>query len=203
MDRSLLQENGRPRWEGYAVAGRQGLFPDGTVPASPHRQEVSFSNSSLLLETAGSRRRSGVRPAGLVPRRGKLPSGREAAGRGGIPAFCLPVLKPRAWRWRPRRPPSCPTPPAPQSGSGKPRGAAQGAGRGQGRGAQATPTRAFKGADPPRPCFPTPRALLRTWPVAFSPRCVVLFLTRNACLGRWKQVWGLWEDRVPCRRGAV
>lgn len=135
MDRSLLQENGRPRWEGYAVAGRQGLFSDGTVPASPHRQEVSFSNSSLLLETAGSRRRSGVRPAGLVPRRGKLPSGREAAGRGGIPAFCLAVLKPRAWRWRPRRPPSCPTPRAPQSGSGKPRGAAQGAGRGAGGGA--------------------------------------------------------------------
>lgn len=45
LDCSLLQENGRPRWEGYGVAGRQRLFPDGTIPASLHRKEVSFSNS--------------------------------------------------------------------------------------------------------------------------------------------------------------
>lgn len=110
MDCSLLKENWQPRSEGH-VAGRRGLFPDGTVPPSG----LSAGRGSLLsrLRLTTSRncglplRARGVKSAGAVPLRGKMLAAREAAGRGGILplSLCLyPGARPRAAP--PSRPPS-------------------------------------------------------------------------------------------------
>lgn len=137
MNCSLLKENWQPRSEGH-VAGRRGLFPDGTVPPSG----LSAGRGSLLsrLRLTTSRncglplRARGVKSAGAVPLRGKMLAAREAAGRGGILPLsrCLyPGARPRAVPLS--RPPSrSGNRPGAARRSAAPRGAARRGGAGRG-----------------------------------------------------------------------
>lgn len=89
LDCGLLKETWCPPWEGY-LTGWRGLFPDGTVsrPVSSVRVRKSpFPAANHFWKLPDPVRRERGKAGGRVPGRGKMPGGRETAGRGGILPF--------------------------------------------------------------------------------------------------------------------
>lgn len=97
--RDCLREEGdrRSRWTGPTPGG------GGHFPAGPSRRRASLEGKEVPLQVPVAFGTAGSLWEGAVPGRGKMPGGREAAGRGGPPAFCLLVASPERGRGQPAR----------------------------------------------------------------------------------------------------